>query len=367
VIRSSRRSDLQVGGAGIVVALTLALLWGRGGRDIVSSLLVGSALATARRLPRLTWACVAAVTLAFGAAGQFVGDDETVALVLLAAHGFFSGRWDRHWRGLGGPIALTVAGEIVAFDQGTSRGAFAFFIVMAWLGGRAVRQHEQLATSLALRNAELADEQETHAELSVRYERARIAGELHDLVAHAISVMVIQAGAGQRLAGTDPQRSREAFQAIAGAAREAESDLGRLVALLGDRETATSSPDLELVEELIERAAASGLDVRLRLEGDPDGLPGPLLALTHRVVQEGITNALRYASGAPVGVLVRAVPDALLVEVENAPARAASPLAGAGTGNGLRGLRERASELGGTIAAGPAAGGGWRLAARVPR
>ena len=96
---------------------------------------------------------------------------------------------------------------------------------MAWLGGRAVRQHEQLAASLALRNAELAEEQEAHAELSVRYERARIAGELHDLVAHAISVMVIQAGAGQRLAGTDPQRSREAFQAIAGAAREAESDL----------------------------------------------------------------------------------------------------------------------------------------------
>jgi signal transduction histidine kinase len=367
VIRASRRSDLLAGGAGAVAALALALLWGRGGLDVAASLLAGAALATSRRCPRLTWLSVAALTLAVGSGGTFLGDDETVATILLAAHGFFAGRWDRHWRGLGGPIALSAAGEIVAFDQGTSRGVFVFFIVMAWLAGRAVREHEQLAASLAIRNAELAEEQEAHAELSVRYERARIAGELHDLVAHAISVMVIQAGAGQRLAARDPERTREAFEAIAGAAREAESDLARLVALLSDRELATASPDLALVQELVERAAASGIDVRLRLEGDTDGLPGPLIALAHRVVQEGVTNALRYGSGAQVSVLVRGDPEALTVEVENGAATERHPLAGTGTGNGLRGLRERAGGLGGTIHAGPVAAGGWLLSARVPR
>ena len=367
MIRNDRRSDLLVGGAGAVVALALALLWGRGGIDVISSLVVGCALASSRRHPRATWLLAAVVTLVAGYHGEFVGDDETVATILLVAHGFFAGRWDPHWRGLGGPIALAVAGEIVAFDQGTSRGVFVLFILLAWFAGRAVREHEQLAASLALRNAELAEEQEAHAELSVRYERARIAGELHDLVAHAISVMVIQAGAGQRLAGTDPERTREAFQAIADAAREAESDLARLVALLGDREAATSAPDLALVQELVDRAAASGLDVRLRLEGDTVGLPTALLALAHRVVQEGVTNALRYASGAPVQVLVRGECESLTVEVANGAASGHAALAGTGTGNGLRGLRERAGSLGGTIQAGPAAGGGWLLAAHVPR
>ncbi len=303
VIRAGRRSDLLVGGAGVVAALALALLWGRGGFDVLSSLLVG---ARARDLAALPAPDLARRRRA-GARRRHRrrrvrrrrrddrDDPARRARLLRRALG-------SHWRGLGGPIALSVAGEIVAWDQGTSRGVFAFFIIMAWLAGRAVREHEQLAASLAIRNAELAEEQEAHAELSVRYERARIAGELHDLVAHAISVMVIQAGAGQRLAARDPERTREAFRAIADAAREAESDLARLVALLSDRELATASPDLALVQELVERAAASGLDVRLRLEGDTDGLPGPLLALAHRVVQEGVTNALRYGSGAPVHV-----------------------------------------------------------------
>jgi len=179
-------------------------------------------------------------------------------------------------------------------------------------------------------------------------------------------VMVVQASAGQRLAAADPQLTEETFEAIAGAARLAEADMGRLVALLGDEGGVAAAPDLALVEELVQRAAGSGLDVTLRLEGEREGLPAPLVQAAYRVVQEGLTNALRYASGAKVSVLVRGGRGALVVAVENAPAPGDTTLAGIGTGNGLRGLRELANAEGGTLEAGPTPAGGWRLRAELP-
>jgi signal transduction histidine kinase len=328
---------------------------------------VFAALAASRRFPRSTWAFAAAVTALVGASGGYLGGDESVPYVLMAAHGFSAGRRDSHWRGLGGPIALIAAAEFAAVRHGDVPGFFVFIVGATWLAGRAVRGREQLVAGLAERIEELGREEEAYAQLSVRYERARIAAELHDLVAHAISVMVIQASAGQRLAGHDPERTRDAFAVIARAAREAESDLERLVALLGDEAAASEATDLALIHELVARAVESGLDVRLRLEGDTEGLPAPLAALAHRAVQEGVTNALRYASGAAVHVLVRSEPQAMLVEVANDSAGTPGLLAHDGTGNGLRGLRERAADCGGTVHAGPTPDGGWCLKARVPR
>ncbi|HET6173589.1 MAG TPA: histidine kinase [Gaiellales bacterium] len=362
-----RRTALWVSGAASLIVVAVALVSGHGDPVDALALVAFWALAWSRRYPRATWLFATAVTLVSAAHGSFVGGDETIAYMLLPAHAFFSGRWDPHWRGLGGPVALAIAGEIGAAVGQSSRGFFVFVVLAAWFGGRAVRGREELAAQLAERNRELDEEQEAYARLSVRYERARIAAELHDIVAHAISVMVIQAGAGQRLAANNPQLTREAFAAIAGAAREAEGDLERLVSLLGDRDATASAPALALVEELVARAASSGLDVRLRLEGDTESLPTPILALAHRVVQEGVTNALRYGSGATVHVLVRGDQDAMVVEVANGPAKGDGGLAGAGTGNGLRGLRERAASIGGTVHAGLAPDGGWRLTARLPR
>jgi signal transduction histidine kinase len=235
-----------------------------------------------------------------------------------------------------------------------------------WGAGRALRERELIAGQLAERARELEQEREAHAALSVRYERARIASELHDIVAHAISVMVVQASAGQRLTA-DPEATAETFEAIAGAAREAEQDMGRLVALLGDEKAIGPAPDLALVEELVARAAGSGLDVSLRFEGEREGLPASVTETAYRVVQEGLTNALRYAAGASAAVLVRGGREALLVEVENGPAADEAALAGAGMGTGLQGLRERVGASGGTLEAGPGPDGGWVLRARLPR
>jgi signal transduction histidine kinase len=243
----------------------------------------------------------------------------------------------------------------------------AFSVLFPLFAGYALRGRDRLAEELAARGAELDAERDVYAGLSVRYERARIAAELHDIVAHAISVMVVQASAGQRLAAIDPALTRETFSAIGDAARQAEADMGRLVALLADEQEVADAPDLALVQELVARAVGTGLDVTLRLEGDHSALPASEVRSTFLVVREGLTNALRYASGASVRVLVAARSDELLVEVVNAAAPGTPVLAGHGSGNGLRGLRERLDTCGGRLDAGPTGDGGWQLRARLPR
>ena len=121
------------------------------------------------------------------------------------------------------------------------------------------------------------------------------------------------------------------------------------------------------MEELVARAAGSGLDVTLRLEGEREGLPAATAQAAYRVGQEGLTNALRYASGAAVSVAVRGDAAELVVEVENAPADSDAALQGIGTGNGLLGLHDRVSACGGTLDAGPTPAGGWLVRARLPR
>ena len=359
----ARRAELAVGGAGAAVGVAAELLWGPGGDPtLAAAAVVGAALGAARRRPRAAWLAAAVALLAVAPQGELAS-----SFALVPVHGFCAGRWDGRRAGLLGLLALIGAWELgILVEHGA--GVPPLFLVPAgWGAGRALRERELVAGALAERARELEEEREAHATLSVRYERARIASELHDIVAHAITVMVVQATAGQRLAARDPQRTAEVFAVIAGAAHEAEDDMRRLVALLGEGGATGPAPDLALVDELVARAAGSGLDVTLRLEGERDGMPAALGQAAYRVVQEGLTNAMRYAAGAAVRVLVRGERDALVVQVENAPAPDRAALDGAGTGNGLRGLRERVGACGGTLAAGPTPDGGWRVSARLPR
>jgi signal transduction histidine kinase len=353
---------LGLGAAALGAAITA--IEGSGTASLVASTIVGAALGGARRHPRAAW--IAAV-VALVAAAPF-GPPGWGLTGLAAAHAFCAGRSEGRWTGIVALMGLVGALEVGVLIAHDSSGVPALLIPAAgWGAGRALRERELVAEQLAERVRELDEEREAHAALSVRYERARIASELHDIVAHAISVMVVQAGAGQRLAAHDPQATAETFEAIAGAAREAEQDMRRLVALLGDERAMAPAPDLALIQELVARASGSGLDVTLRLEGEREGLPAPLVETTYRVVQEGLTNALRYAAGAAVRVLVRGNREALLVEVTNTPAASERALAGTGTGTGLQGLRERVGSCGGVLAAGSTSEGGWRLSARLPR
>ena len=363
-----RRADLLAGlfGAtiGIVgVAIESGGAGAAGAAALVSGALVGGALCLSRSHPPLAWivACASMLALALDAHSGM----PLILWLLIIVHAFQAGRWGGRWWGIAGLVAFTgtaLAGAWITGDAGVP----AFLLpVTAWAAGRALQEREQVAERLAERARELEAGRDAHARLSVRYERARIAAELHDIVAHALSVMVIQAGAGQRLAAVDPELTAETFEAIAAAAREAEADMGRLVALLSDATGA--APDLPLVTELVARAAGSGLDVTLRLEGDRECLAPDVTHTAYRVVQEGLTNALRHASGSAVTVRLRGDATELLVEVVNGPRTRATPLGASGTGNGLRGLHERVSACGGSLEASPQADGGWCLAARMPR
>ena len=356
------RRDLIVGAVAALLGTALAVAEGMDARGAISTVVLGAALGLVRVRPRTAWAIavVALVVIAFSRV------DSLGVTVLAAGHAVCVTRREPRWPGVAGALALLGA-ALLSVATSHSAGVPTILVIgAAWAVGVALRERDLIEASLAERARELEEEREAHAALSVRYERARIAAELHDIVAHAISVMVVQAAAGQRLA-RDPELTAETFDAIAGAARQAEDDMGRLAALLGEDGALAAAPDLALVEQLVARAAGSGLSVTLRLEGEREGLPASAVDAVCHVVQEGLTNALRYAAGADVDVLVRGERDALVVMVDNGNALHDPVLAGVGTGTGLQGLRERVGAAGGALEAGPAPGGGWRLAARLPR
>jgi signal transduction histidine kinase len=236
-----------------------------------------------------------------------------------------------------------------------------------WLVGRVVRSRHRMTEQLQVRNEELRAEQELFAAESVRYERARIARELHDIVAHCLSVMVVQASAGQRVATADRAGVAEALTSVAEAAAQAQAEIGRLVELLSGDPASGSLPELPMTEELVRRASATGLAVSCRFVGSCDRLSAAVSEAAYRVVQEALTNALKHAPGAPVDITVRSQDTEVRVDVVNAAAQERpSGLERSGGGYGLAGMRERVIACGGSLASGPTAAGGWQVSVLLP-
>jgi signal transduction histidine kinase len=240
----------------------------------------------------------------------------------------------------------------------------AMITIGLWLVGRAVLSQRRIATRLRIRAFELESERERFAEEAVRYERDRMARELHDVIAHSVSIMVIQASAGQRLAAPDAGAAGEMLGNIAELAREASADIAGLTRLL------LPAPDEPLaraqIEELLARTAKTGVRLDYDIAADVGQISGPAGPVTYRILQEGLTNAVRHAPGAAIHVTVTCG-DGVRIEVVNQPAPAgAAGLGDLGSGRGLAGLAERAAAVGGTFASGPAPAGGWRLSAALP-
>ncbi len=293
--------------------------------------------------------------------------DPGPAILLTTVIAFLAGRTPSRPAGLaviGLLIASVVAAQLIHPD-GDNVVPELMLPLTLFLAGFALRAREVMTARLAAQAADIEAERDVYAQLSVRYERARIAAELHDVVAHAISVMVVQAGAGQRLALAEPQLADETLTVIAAAARQAEADLDRLASLLS-QDASSSNADLLLVNEIVDRASAAGLPVTLRLEGNSNAVRGAIAHTAFRVVQEGLTNALRYAPGAPINVRISAEPAALDLNIAN-PAPDTEGTLDLGSGHGLTGLRERVAACGGILEAGPDGQGGWNIHARLPR
>jgi signal transduction histidine kinase len=271
--------------------------------------------------------------------------------------------------GSGLAVGLTGAALLAACVQLSNAGVFnplaEMMTVGGWLAGRVVLSRRRMTAQLTARNDELRAEQDLFALESVRYERARIARELHDIVAHCLSVMVVQAGAGQRVAAADRDGVAEALESVAEAAAQAQTEIGRLVELLGGGR-AGAPPRLEMVDELVRRASVTGLAVSCRFAGRCDQLAPAAAEAAYRVVQEALTNALKHAPGAPVDITVSGGDGGVRVDIVNAPPRGPSGLEYSGGGFGLAGMRERVASCGGSLTSGPIPAGGWQVSALLP-
>jgi signal transduction histidine kinase len=234
-----------------------------------------------------------------------------------------------------------------------------------WFVGVVVADRLRLERRLAEVGLQLEEEADRLAEDAVHLERARIARELHDVVAHCVSVMVVQAHAGERLADIDPRAATEAFDNINEVADQARREMVHLVDLLADAQPGPSPPELnEALHTLVEGARSTGLVVDLRVEGD-GGVSDRAARVAYRVVQEGLTNALKHAPGSAIGISV-CVDSEVRIDVMNGAGVVSSALGSIGGGHGLVGLRQRVSDLGGNLDVGPEAPGAWRLSVRVP-
>ncbi|HYZ78934.1 MAG TPA: sensor histidine kinase [Gaiellaceae bacterium] len=235
--------------------------------------------------------------------------------------------------------------------------------IAAWLLGDNLRTRRAYMRELEARAERLEREQEESARRAAAEEQARIARELHDVLAHNVSVMVVQAAAANDVFDQQPERAREALRAIERTGRSALTELRRL---LGSVRTARTEfapqPGLAGLDTLVEGVRATGLPVTLQVEGELDDLPAGLDLSAYRIVQEALTNAIKHAGASLAEVRVRRTAEGVELEVvDDGVGRT-----GNGQGQGLIGMRERASLLGGQVEAGPKEGGGFRVRATLP-
>jgi signal transduction histidine kinase len=251
-----------------------------------------------------------------------------------------------------------------------------FILVAAWLIGNVARAHVERGVRLARLTDQLRREQQARERRAVAEEQVRIARELHDVVAHHMSVISVQAGLAQYVFATDPPTARAALDTVAAAGREAQQEMQHLLTVLRpSRGGATGDPfglpadlddgppGLARFDDLADRVRAAGLPVTLTIEGEPESLPVHLDLCAYRIVQESLTNALKHAGPAHASVTLRYGPTSFTVTVVD---DGRAPYDPSGAGHGLLGMRERARLYGGTFAAGPDPAGGFTVTLTLP-
>jgi signal transduction histidine kinase len=346
------------------------------GSDFATGVVVAVAtlgLAWRRRWPFATLCVVAAAiagpelfgTLTFTLWGHFVP--------LLVAS-YTAARWcDCRLAVIGAAVVgVAIAVVLLRVPATGSAGNIAFAVVPAaalMITGRVLRRRHAQARELSERARRLETEHEAEVAVALTAERGRIARELHDVVAHCVSVMVVQAGVSEALLDRSPERAREPLQAVQETGREAIAELTRMLGLLRDGSAASPhrlapQPGVAQLPELVERLTASGLCVQVASVGDVRPLPPGVDLTVFRIAQEALTNTLKHAGpGAEAHVELRYLPGSFEIEVtdDGLVGPAAS-----GSGHGLIGMAERASVFGGAIEAGVRPEGGFRVLVALP-
>jgi signal transduction histidine kinase len=242
--------------------------------------------------------------------------------------------------------------------------------LIAWVFGDSMRYRRAYYTNLEDRAARLEAERDAQAQIAAAAERARIARELHDVVAHNVSVMVVQADGASYALGSDPDRARQALAAISATGRQALAEMRRMLGVLRRNEDGTEPgraplPGIGQLGELLEQTRATGLAVSFTVEGVPQPLPDGAALAAYRIVQESLTNTRKHGGPrATAEVTLRYLEDALLLRITDDGRGAAAVSDGAG--HGLTGMRERVAVYGGWVQAGPCPSGGYHVAALLP-
>jgi signal transduction histidine kinase len=291
-------------------------------------------------------------------------NDVATPILFCAVVGYALGRWAAGFRGVAG-IAVILATFWAAYHFVDTRqhGVGDVIFVLTLIGPPYVLG--QLVQRLAAQKMLLEQSQELTRRAAVRAERDRIARELHDVIAHSLSVMVVQTAAAQDLLRRDPERAEQVLEAVATTGRQALSEAGRLLHVVRDDTDELGlqpTPGLADVPRLIERFRSEGLDVTAHLDPSPPVLPAGVDVSAYRIAQEALTNALRYGSDGTAQLVVTCSPTAVKICATN-PSGGGS---GLGSGLGLLGMAERVCLLGGTLSHGVQDDGRYRVDATLP-
>jgi signal transduction histidine kinase len=317
--------------------------------------------------PVAYWLLAAALTFVDGILIAFVG---SLGVVGLAAAFMLGNLRDSRKAGIGLVIILASIVIVVVNIPGAQTTGDLVFIplrfVVAWVAGYALRERAEKAEAAEERAARAEREREAAARLAVAEERARIARELHDIVAHAVSVMVLQVGAVRHKLPASLSEDSEALKAVERAGRTALAEMRRLLAAMrpdGDEAEFVPQPGLDGLDSLLDEVGRAGLPVHLHVDGEPFPLPRAIDLSAYRIVQEGLTNALKHSRASVADVTVRYRADELQLEVRD---DGRGSVTSDGLGHGLVGIRERVKIYGGEMTAGTATEGGFVLSTRLP-
>jgi len=381
-VRATRFHRLVDGAlAGVVGALGLAEIWvpfpsvlGEGSRVLSSAVVVVLAglLAFRRRWPLpvsvgvlAVWPVVFAISpvlvLLFG---QFV--PMTVAVFSVARYAGDRQRWYGAAAAAAALLFMDLRVEVLQ-DPGEIAFHWGIFLI-AFTFGSGLRRSEERARESMRRAVEAELSKAASAVAAVAEERARITRELHDVVAHALSVMVVQAGAAEQMVDDDPAYVRAALDRIRNTGTSTLAEMRRLVTMLREDDAPGAlapQPSIANVETLIDDARRSGLEVTFGIDGEPRALPAGLDLAAYRIVQEALTNVRRHASASRASVLLSYRSDSIEIEVTD-DGRGESAAESGSVGHGLIGMRERAGLYGGTVLAAPRTEGGFMVRATLP-
>ncbi len=316
--------------------------------------------------PAAYWLLAMAISFGDGVLLAFIGSLSIVGL----ASAFLLGNLRNPLKAGAGLIIALVGIVVVVYNIPGETASDLVFIplrfVVAWVAGYALRERAEQAEAAEERAAQAERDREAAARIAVAEERSRIARELHDIVAHAVSVMVLQVGAVRHKLPDALAADRDALRSVERAGRTALAEMRRLLAAMrreGDEAELLPQPGLDGLDSLLDEIGRAGLPVQLHVDGKPFPLPRGVDLSAYRIVQEGLTNALKHAHASDADVTVCYRPDELEIEVrDNGRGSATTD----GLGHGLIGVRERVKIYGGKMSAGTATNGGFVLSTRLP-